>query len=82
MNIRREKTDGRINLTVGGLMRELQEIAFRYGNDTPVAIPTTADADYEQATAPIVMHARRELIPEDWDLFHVDPAGEAVAVIS
>ena len=74
--------DDRINLTVGGLMRELQEIAFRYGNDTPVAIPTTADADYEQATAPIVMHARRELIPEDWDLFHVDPAGEAVAVIS
>lgn len=76
-----EKTDARINLTVGGLMRELQEIAFRYGN-IPVAIATQADADYEQATAPIVMHAKREFVPDDWDLFHVDPAGGAVAVIS
>lgn len=74
--------DNRTYLTVGGLMRELQEIAFRYGNDTPVAISTTADADYEQATAPIVMHASREPMPDDWDLFHIDPTGEAVAVIS
>ena len=74
--------DDRVDLTVGGLMRELQEIAFRYGNDTPVVIPTTADADYEQATAPIVLHARREVVADDWDLFHVDPTEEAVAVIS
>lgn len=74
--------DDRVNLTVGGLMRELQELAFRYGNDTPVVIPTLADADYEQATAPIIMHAKREEVPSDWDFFHVDPAGEAVAVIS
>lgn len=81
MNSKEKETDHRINLTVGGLMRELQEIAFRYGNDTPIVIPTTADADYEQATAPIVMHAKREVIPADWDLFHCDPAGESVAVI-
>lgn len=74
--------DDRTDLTVGGLMRELQEIALRYGNDTPVALPTTADADYEQATAPIIMHAEREVVSDDWDLFHVDPTGEAVAVIS
>lgn len=74
--------DDRTDLTVGGLMRELQEIAYRYGNDTPVVLPTTADADYEQATAPIVMHAKREAGPDDWDLFHVDPTGEAMAVIS
>lgn len=74
--------DDRVDLTVGGLLRELQEIAFRYGNDTPVAIPTTADADYEQATAPIIMHAKREEVPGDWDFFHVDPTGGAVAVIS
>lgn len=72
----------RTHLTVGGLMCELQEIASRYGNDTPVVIPTLADADYEQATTPIVMHARREPIPTDWDLFHIDPTGEAAAVIS
>lgn len=74
--------DDRTNLTVGGLMRELREIASRYGNDIPVAVPTMADADYEQATTPIVMHARREPVPGDWDLFHIDPTGEAVAVIS
>nr|DAU69777.1 MAG TPA: hypothetical protein [Caudoviricetes sp.] len=74
--------DNRIDLTVGGLMRELQELAFRYGNDTPVVIPATADADYEQATAPIIMHARREEAPGDWDFFNVDPTGEPVAVIS
>lgn len=72
-----------VNLTVGGLLRSLQVIAFRYGNDTPVVIPSAADADYEQATAPIVMHAEREVVPDDWDLFHVAQAGgEAVAVIS
>ena len=73
--------DDRIYLTVGGLMRELQEITSRYGDDTPVAVSTTADADYEQAVAPIVMHAKREPVPDDWDLFHVDPNGNAVAVI-
>lgn len=72
-----------IYLTVGGLMRSLQDIAFRYGVDTPIVLPSSADADYEQATAPIIMHAKREAVPDDWDLFHIDPgAGEAVAVIS
>lgn len=70
------------HLTVGQLMGDLQEIAFRYGNDTPIVVPTLADADYEQATTPFVMHAKRELVPDDWDLFHINPTGEAVAVIS
>lgn len=74
--------DDQINLTVGGLMRALQDIASRYGNDTPIVLPSPADADYEQATAPIVMHAKREVVPDEWDLFHVDPAGETVAAIS
>lgn len=74
--------EDRINLTVGGLLRALQDIALRYGNDTPVVVPSIADADYEQATAPIIMRAGRESVPEEWDLFHIDPTGEAVAVIS
>lgn len=82
MNNKEKKTDNRIHLTVGGLMCELQEIAHRYGNDTPVVTVTSADADYEQAVAPFIMHARREPIPDDWDLFHVEPGGEPVAVIS
>lgn len=74
--------DDQINLTVGGLLRSLQDIAYRYGNDTPVVVPSPADADYEQATAPIIMHAKREVVPDEWDMFHADPAGETVAVIS
>ena len=81
MSDKEKKMDERIYLTVGGLMRSLQEIAFRYGN-VPIVIHTSADADYEQATAPIVMHARREPVDGDWDLFHVEPDGEPVAVIS
>jgi len=73
---------GALQLTVGRLLRDLQDIAFRYGNDTPVVIPTATDADYEQAAVPLVMHADREVAPDDWDLFHVDPTGEAVVVIS
>lgn len=73
--------DNRTHLTVSGLMGELLEIAFRYG-DIPVVISTTADADYEQATAPVIRYTRRAPVPDDWDLFHVDPTGEAVAVIS
>lgn len=74
--------DDQVYLTVGGLLRSLQDIAVRYGNDTPVVIPTLADADYEQATVPIVMHGRREPVDGDWDLFHVAPSGEPMAVIS
>lgn len=81
MNNEEEKTDNRIYLTVAGLMGELQEIAARYGN-IPVVTHTQADADYEQATVPIVMHGDREVVPGDWDLFHVDPHGEPVMVIS
>ena len=81
MNDKEKKMDNRTYLTVGGLMSELQEIAFLYGN-IPVVVHTTADADYEQATAPIIMHARRQSVPDDWDLIHIDPTGEAAAVIS
>lgn len=81
MNDKRKKMDNRTHLTVSGLMGELLDIVCRYG-DIPVVISTTADADYEQATAPIVMHAGREPVPDDWDLFRINPDGEAVAVIS
>lgn len=74
--------DDQVDLTVGGLLRALQDIAHRYGGDTPIVVPSLADADYEQATAPIIMHGRRETVADDWDLFDVDPTGEAIAVIS
>lgn len=73
---------GVTQLTVGQLLRDLQDVAFRYGNDTPVVVPTIADADYEQAAPVSVLHARRKPLAGDWDLFDGDPIGEAVAVIS
>lgn len=76
------KPDGVVQLTVGRLLRDLQDVAFRYGNDTPIVIPTTADADYEQAAPITVLHADRHPVRDDWDLFTANPAGEAVAVIS
>lgn len=76
-----KKMDNRIYLTVDGLMCELQKIADRHGN-IPVVTPSTAAADYEQATVPIVMHAKREVVHDDWDLFHVTAGGEPVMVIS
>ena len=70
-----------MNITLGGLIHDLQEIASRYGNDVAVASYTGTDADYEQVTAPIVLHAVRESVPDDWDLFRVDADGEVVVVI-
>lgn len=74
--------DDQINLTVGGLLRTLQDIANRYGNDAPIVLPSPADADYEQATAPFIMHAKLSDTSDDWALFNVDPAGEPIVVIS
>lgn len=74
--------DDQINLTVGGLLCALQNIANRCGNDTPVVVPTLADADYEQATAPFIMHAKPDGTTDDCPLFKVVPDGEAIAVIS
>lgn len=75
-------TTGVIQLTVGRLLRDLQDVAFRYGNDTPIVVPAAADADYEQAAPVAVVHARRKPVTDDWDLFDGAPDGEAVAVIS
>lgn len=81
MSDKEKKMNNRIYLTVDGLMRELQEIASQHGN-IPVVVPASANADYEQATVPIVTRGRREVMYDDWDLFHVDPNGESVVVIS
>lgn len=82
MTNKENNMDDQINLTVGGLLRSLQDIAFRYGNDTPIVIPSSADADYEQATAPFIMHAKMDDTADDWPLFIVAPDGRAIAVIS
>lgn len=71
-----------VDLTVGGLLRALQDIANRCGNDTPVVLPSLMDADYEQATGPTVLHAKADDTTCDWPLYKADPTGETVVVIS
>lgn len=71
-----------VNLTVGGLLRALQDIANRCGYDAPVVLPSLEEADYEQATGPFIMHAKVDDTTYDWPLFKVDPTGEAIVVIS
>ena len=74
--------DDQINLTVGGPLHALQDIADRCGNDTPVAAPTLEAADYERAAAPFTMRAKPDDATGDWTVYKLDPDGEAVAVIS
>lgn len=68
-------------LTIGRLMGQLQEVAFRYGNDTPVAV-LAGGVDYEQAGALSVVAATKTGSVGGWDQYQAAPDGEAVAVIS
>lgn len=68
-------------LTIGQLMGQLQDAAFRYGNDTPVAV-LAGGADYEQAAAFSVVAAAKTGSAGGWDQYQADPAGTPVAVIS
>ena len=69
-------------LTVGRLMGQLQDAAFRYGNDTPVAVPAGGGVDYEQADGLLVVNAVKTGRAGGWDQYRADTAGTPVAVIS
>lgn len=69
------------SLTVGRLMGQLQDAAFRYGNDTPVAV-LAGGVDYERAGALSVVAATKTGRVGGWDQYQADPAGAPVAVIS
>ena len=62
------------SLTIGQLMGQLQDAAFRYGNDTPVGVLAAGGLDYEQAGALSIINTTKA--------GHVDPNGIPVAVIS
>ena len=70
------------NLTIGRLMGQLQDAAWRYGNDTPVAIPATADADYEQADALSIVNTVKAGRVDGRPQYQADRDGTPVAVIS
>lgn len=69
-------------LTVGRLMRQLQDAAFRYGNDTPVAVLAGGGVDYEQADGLLVVNAVKTGRAGGWDQYRADTGGAPMAVIS
>jgi dUTP diphosphatase len=69
-------------LTIGRLMGQLQDAAFRYGNDTPITVPAGGGTGYEQADGLRVVKAAKTGAAGGWDQYRVNPAGTPAAVIS
>lgn len=69
-------------LTVGRLMGQLQDAAFRYGNDTPVAVLAGGGVGYEQADGLAIIKAVKTGHAGGWDQYQADTAGTPMAVIS
>lgn len=69
------------SLTIGQLMGHLQDAAWRYGNDTPVAVLAAGD-DYEQADSMSIINTVKSGRVDGWDQYRADPAGTPMAVIS
>lgn len=69
-------------LTIGRLMGQLQDAAFRYGNDTPVAVTAGGGTGYEQGDGLLVVNAVKTGRAGGWDQYRADPDGTPMAVIS
>lgn len=69
-------------LTIGRLMGQLQDAAFRYGNDTPVAVAAGGGIGYEQADGLLVVNTVKTGRAGGWDQYRADTTGTPMAVIS
>lgn len=69
-------------LTIGRLMGQLQDAAFRYGNDTPVAVVASGGLGYEQADGLLVINTVKAGTAGGWDRYRADTTGTPMAVIS
>lgn len=69
-------------LTVGRLMKQLQDAAFRYGNDTPVAVIAGGGIGYEQGDGLLVVNTVKTGRAGGWDQYRADTDGTPMAVIS
>lgn len=69
-------------LTIGRLMGQLQDAAFRYGNDTPVAVTAGGGTGYEQGDGLLVVNTVKTGRAGGWDQYRADTGGTPVAVIS
>lgn len=70
------------NLTIGRLMGQLQDAAFRYGNDTPVAVVAGGGVGYEQADGLLMVNTVKTGRAGGWDQYRADTTGTPMAVIS
>lgn len=69
-------------LTIGRLMGQLQDAAFRYGNDTPVAVIAGGGIGYEQGDGLLVVNTVKTGRAGGWDQYRADLDGTPMAVIS
>lgn len=69
-------------LTIGRLMGQLQDAAFRYGNDTPVAVTAGGGVGYEQADGLLMVNTVKTGRVGGWDQYRADTTGTPMAVIS
>lgn len=69
-------------LTIGCLMGQLQDAAFRYGNDTPVAVIAGGGIGYEQADSLLIVNTVKTGRSGGWDQYCADTSGTPMAVIA
>lgn len=69
-------------LTIGRLMGQLQDAAFRYGNSTPVAVVAGGGIGYEQADGLLMVNTVKTGHAGGWDQYRADTTGSPMAVIS
>lgn len=69
-------------LTIGRLRGQLQDAAFRYGNDTPVAVTAGGGVGYEQADGLLMVNTVKTGRVGGWDQYRADTTGTPMAVIS
>lgn len=74
--------EGAGRLTIGRLMGQLQDAAFRYGNDTPVAVIADGGCGYERGDALSVINAVKTGGRAGLGQYQADRAGTPMAVIS
>ena len=70
------------SLTIGRLMGQLQDAAFRYGNDTPIAVLAGGGIGYEQADGLLIVNTVKTGHAGGWDQYRGDTEGTPMAVIS
>lgn len=69
-------------LTIGRLMGQLQDAAFRYGGSTPIAVLAGGGIGYEQADGLAIVNAVKSGRVGGWDQYRADSDGVPMAVIS